>query len=204
MANWRAGWRFRPFWPRLEPIRLAGDGGGGRLGGMTFPTIAPFDAELRLATAEDTATLAQAIAPLLMAGDVILLHGPIGAGKTHFARALVQARLAAVGRAEDVPSPTFTLVQVYEAGEVEVWHADLYRLTHADEVVELGLDEAFEAAICLVEWADRLGTLRPAGALDLTLAPDAAGQLRRAHFHSDGAHWAQVFAALRDFGPGHG
>ena len=171
---------------------------------MSFSNPAQFDATLTLATAEDTAALARAVAPLLVPGDVILLHGPIGAGKTHFSRALIQTRLAALGQIEDVPSPTFTLVQVYEAGRVEIWHADLYRLNRQDEVIELGLDEAFTTAICLIEWPDRLGSLRPAGALDLTLDPDAQGLARRVRLHSDSGHWAKVFAAVRGFGFDHG
>ena len=83
-----------------------------------------------------------------------------------------------LGEAEDVPSPTFTLVQVYQDAGVEIWHADLYRLTHPDEVWELGLDQAFETAICLVEWPDRLGNHRPEGALTIRL--EALGDGRRA------------------------
>jgi tRNA threonylcarbamoyladenosine biosynthesis protein TsaE len=79
---------------------------------------------------------------------------------------------------EDVPSPTFTLVQVYDADGDEIWHADLYRLTHPDEVLELGLEDALADAICLIEWPDRLGPYAPKGALHLRL--DAAGEGRRA------------------------
>lgn len=110
-----------------------------------------------------TETLARRLAPHLRAGDVLLLEGPIGAGKTHFARALIHA----LGVAEDVPSPTFTLIQTYEAPDFDIWHADLYRLTHPDEAVELGLHEAFETALCLVEWPDRLGSDAPEQALTL-------------------------------------
>lgn len=125
-------------------------------------------AELSIFLPDDAATarLGQWLAPRLAPGDVILLEGPIGAGKSHLARALILARL---GRAEDVPSPTFTLVQTYEA-DAEIWHADLYRLTHPDEVIELGLEAAFATAICLVEWPDRLGDLTPPDALHLRLA----------------------------------
>ncbi|MES2539315.1 MAG: tRNA (adenosine(37)-N6)-threonylcarbamoyltransferase complex ATPase subunit type 1 TsaE [Pseudomonadota bacterium] len=107
--------------------------------------------------------------------DVFLLEGPIGAGKSCLARAFIRARL---GREEEVPSPSFTLVQVYEAHGVEIWHADLYRLTHSDEVWELGLDDAFLTAICLVEWPDRLGAHVPPDAMRIRL--DAAGEGRRA------------------------
>ena len=120
----------------------------------------------------DTSRLAQVLAPRLRAGDTVLLEGPIGAGKTHFCRALIRARL---GREEDVPSPTFTLVQTYEA-DVDIWHADLYRLTHPDEARELGLEEAFEQAICLVEWPDRLGRYVPPGAIRIRLSPSGDGR----------------------------
>jgi tRNA threonylcarbamoyladenosine biosynthesis protein TsaE len=114
-----------------------------------------------------TERLARAMAPRLRPGDVLLLEGPIGAGKTHFARTLIQALLPVP---EDVPSPTFTLVQVYEGPGFPIWHADLYRLSRPDEAGELGLAEAFETALCLVEWPERLGPHRPPGALTLRFA----------------------------------
>ncbi len=125
-----------------------------------------------LATEADTNRLARAFAALLLPGDTVLLEGSIGAGKSHFCRALIQTRL---GRTEDVPSPTFTLVQTYEA-DVEIWHADLYRLTHPDEVLELGLDAAFADAICLIEWPDRLGNHQPDRAIRLRLATEGEGR----------------------------
>lgn len=134
---------------------------------------------LHLADADATAWLGQWFAARLQAGDCLLLDGQIGAGKSHFARAFIQARL---GRAEDVPSPTFTLVQSYQA-DVEIWHADLYRLSHPDEVLELGLDEAFDSAICLIEWPDRLGSLLPKGAMRLRFALEGEG--RRVAFLPD-------------------
>ncbi|WP_194097638.1 tRNA (adenosine(37)-N6)-threonylcarbamoyltransferase complex ATPase subunit type 1 TsaE [Marivivens aquimaris] len=123
----------------------------------------PTTRTITLPSETDTAALAQRFAPMLSAGDVLLLEGDIGAGKTAFSRALIRARL---GYDEDVPSPTFTLVQTYE-DEVDIWHCDLYRLTHPDEAVELGLEEAFEEAICLIEWPDRLADLAPKTALTL-------------------------------------
>lgn len=123
---------------------------------------------LILPTEADTAALAQRLAPLLRAGDALLLSGSIGAGKSFFARALIRARLG--NPAEEVPSPSFTLVQTYQADGVEVWHCDLYRLTSAQDLWELGLEEAFERSICLIEWPDRLGGLAPVDALHLSFA----------------------------------
>lgn len=125
-----------------------------------------------LATEQDTTRLGHWLADHLRGGDCLLMQGAIGAGKSHLARAFIQARLQ---RAEDVPSPTFTLVQTYQA-DVEIWHADLYRLTHPDEVLELGLADAFEDAICLVEWPDRLGHLAPPDALRLSLTNEGNGR----------------------------
>jgi tRNA threonylcarbamoyladenosine biosynthesis protein TsaE len=126
--------------------------------------MAPALFEFSLADEDATARLATQIAPRLKASDTLLLVGDIGAGKSAFARALIRARL---GRMEDVPSPTFTLVQTYQDTEGDIWHCDLYRLTHPDEAMELGLDEAFETAICLIEWPDRLGQATPETALTL-------------------------------------
>lgn len=157
---------------------------------------------VHLPDAEATARLARALGARLGAGDVLLLDGQIGAGKTHFARALIQHRLlAGPGRAEDVPSPTFTLVQTYDLGDLEIWHADLYRLTAPEEAEELGLDEAFSTALCLVEWPDRLAGLAPDTALALSLAPEGPGDGRRLLLQGPRDRWAErLDAALAEAG----
>lgn len=142
-----------------------------------------------LTSPAETTSLAARIAPLLDGGDVILLQGDVGAGKTHFARSLIQARL---DRAEDVPSPTFTLVQTYETVSVDIWHADLYRLTSTSEVEELGLLAAFETEICLVEWPDRLGDLAPLDALHLSFAQGADEDGRVVSAKSGTTRWASL------------
>ncbi|ETX12887.1 ATP-binding protein [Roseivivax halodurans JCM 10272] len=151
---------------------------------QTFETVLP--------DADATAALGRALGGVLRAGDCVLLEGGLGAGKTHLARALIQSRLVAP---EDVPSPTFTLVQVYETRGPEIWHADLYRLSGPDEVIELGLDAAFETAICLVEWPDRLGDITPAEALTVELVPEDAGG-RRAIVRWTDAAWDARLAGL--------
>ncbi|EEE37917.1 uncharacterized P-loop hydrolase UPF0079 [Rhodobacteraceae bacterium KLH11] len=124
---------------------------------------------LTLHSPEETAAIAARMGSRLQPGDTILLEGAIGSGKTHFARALIQSVLAV---SEDIPSPTFTLVQVYDTELGEVWHSDLYRLGSVEEIEELGLIDAFEASICLIEWPDKLGSLTPQPALLIRFTAD--------------------------------
>ena len=140
----------------------------------------------QLSSPDATCAFAQAMAPLLKAGDVILLSGGVGAGKTHFARCLIQALLPAP---EDVPSPTYTLVQTYPGKTAEIWHADLYRLSDPFEVIELGLTEAFSDAICLVEWPDRLADMAPKTALCLALEPGEEDDQRLLRLSWSDANW---------------
>ena len=148
--------------------------------------MSPERRHLTLQSPDETASLAQRIAPVLRPGDTILLSGGIGAGKTHFARALIQKRLAVP---EDVPSPTFTLVQTYETGTGEIWHADLYRLDGPQSIDELGLAEAFDTAICLVEWPDRLGDLAPEQALFVAFESGPVDEARSLEFTWTDPRW---------------
>lgn len=138
---------------------------------------------------EKTCQLAQRIGAMLSPGDIICLVGGIGAGKTHFARCVIQSLLTVP---EDVPSPTFTLVQEYDTDRGPLWHADLYRLTGPDEVVELGLAEAFDTAICLVEWPDRLGDLLPETALTLRFSDGPEDDSRQIDLSWTVPRWADV------------
>ena len=149
---------------------------------------------LSLADADHTARVAGRLGGMLTSGDTILLTGDVGAGKTHFARALIQSLLTTH---EDVPSPTFTLVQTYETLRGPVWHADLYRLGSSYEIEELGLVDAFETAICLVEWPDRLGLLRPASALDLLLETTSDDTRRLTASWEEGS-WRAKIESLRE------
>jgi tRNA threonylcarbamoyladenosine biosynthesis protein TsaE len=130
--------------------------------------------QLTLADLAATEALARRLAGLLRPGDTILLEGPLGAGKSALARALLRALTN--DPALEVPSPTYTLVQAYQTPIGLVQHFDLWRLDRAADLAELGWDEG-EAA--LVEWPDRLGALRPADALSVTLQP-LEGDARRA------------------------
>jgi len=144
--------------------------------------------------ADETANLAAQIATRLTPGDVILLTGDVGAGKTHFARSLIQSVLDAP---EDIPSPTFTLVQTYDTKIGDVWHADLYRLTSVFEIEELGLIDAFDTAICLVEWPDRLGPLTPANALHIAMHPGESDDARHLTMRWQDPVWADKLGALQ-------
>lgn len=138
---------------------------------------------------DETAALARKLGLLLRIGDCLLLDGPIGAGKTHFARSLLRGILRSP---EDIPSPTFTLVQTYDTECGDVWHADLYRLNGPHDLMEIGLTEAFETGICLIEWPDRLGDLIPDGALYLRFT-DVPGKpmARQIEFGSSDQNWGK-------------
>jgi tRNA threonylcarbamoyladenosine biosynthesis protein TsaE len=139
-----------------------------------------------------TAGFATGLAALARRGDIIALSGDLGTGKTVFARAFIRARLR---HDEEVPSPTFTLVQIYEADETAIWHFDLYRLTAPDEAWELGIEEAFAEGIALIEWPDRLGLLLPARRLDLTFEFGEEAESRRAVIAAAG-EWQTRIAGL--------
>ena len=133
--------------------------------------------KIALSDAEATTRLGQVIAPLLAAGDSVLLYGPLGMGKSTLARGLIRALTTPD---EDVPSPTFTLVQFYDS-EPPVAHFDLYRLTRPEEAFEIGLDEALDEGCAVIEWPERLGEaperfLGP-DRLTLIIAEDGEGRL---------------------------
>ena len=147
-----------------------------------------------------TRALAEQLATLVWVPDVILLSGDLGAGKTAFARAFIRAWSADPDT--DVPSPTFTLVQPYETSRGPVWHFDLYRLGDPDELWELGIEQAFAEAICLIEWPDRLGSWVPVDRLEITLdLCDQGGSetetARIANLAGFGS-WEHRLAALQD------
>jgi len=118
-----------------------------------------------LPNAAATQELGAKIGRVLKAGDCVALRGDLGAGKTSLVRGLVQAALGDV----DVPSPTYTLVQIYDLPDYELWHCDLYRLETPNDAYELGLIDAMLDAVCIIEWPDKLGDLLPKNALELRL-----------------------------------
>ena len=128
-----------------------------------------------LASEADTNAVGQYLAGQLRIGDVITLSGPLGVGKTALARAMIKA----LGHDGEVPSPSFAIVQPYETIDPPLWHVDLYRIERADEIAELGLENAFDESAMVVEWPERAGedawpeSLR----LSLDFAPDGARRL---------------------------
>lgn len=160
---------------------------------------------LDLPDASATDRLGQWFADHLAPGDCFLLSGPIGAGKTHFARALIRSVLASRGADEDVPSPTYTLVQTYAAPGYDIVHADLYRLHSVSDLAELGLDDAFAAGVTLVEWPDRLGDAAPASALRVGLSDTNDGSSRRARLAGPRDRWqGRLDSLARDWPARHG
>ncbi|MCF2906015.1 tRNA (adenosine(37)-N6)-threonylcarbamoyltransferase complex ATPase subunit type 1 TsaE [Octadecabacter sp. CECT 8868] len=145
---------------------------------------------LRLQSESETAQLGQTLAQIAEPGDCFLLRGQIGVGKSSLARSFIRAIL---GPDVEVPSPTFTLVQSYDYGDVEIWHADLYRLGDPQEAVELGLVDAFEDHICLIEWPELLGDMVPNTALDIYLEISDDAHLCTITFDETWANRMRVF-----------
>jgi tRNA threonylcarbamoyladenosine biosynthesis protein TsaE len=142
---------------------------------------------------DETATeaLASRIAAVARPADVIALKGELGAGKTALARAFIRAR----GNPDEVPSPTFTLVQIYDADTTEIWHFDLYRLRNPGDAWELGIEDAFASAISLIEWPERLGPLLPERRLEIGLSYGDNPGARRALL-DPGKEWQPRLALI--------
>lgn len=130
---------------------------------------------------QETADIAEQMAKITKQGDVWALHGTLGAGKSVFARAFIQSLTGA----KEVPSPTFTLVQMYVAPEFDVYHYDLYRLKKSDEIFELGVEEAFYSGVSLVEWPEKMGEFAPRNMWHVKI--EINDDRRVIHIHSDDA-----------------
>lgn len=153
------------------------------------------EATFALADAEATTALGARLAPLLQAGDAVLLYGPLGMGKSTLARGLIRALTRPD---EDVPSPTFTLVQFYES-QPPIAHFDLYRLTRPEEAYEIGLDEALDEGCVLIEWPERLGEdsawIAGTNLLSITLAENGQGRVATV---SGAGSWDERLQDLHD------
>lgn len=141
----------------------------------------PPEGDFRLDDEAATQRLGAAVARSLQVGDAVCLYGPLGAGKSTLARALIRAL---THPEEEVPSPTFTLVQTYDA-TFPLAHFDLYRLASADEADELGLDEALAEGAVVIEWPERLDGRLPHCRLDIEIEIDGSGRRARLTPHGD-------------------
>ena len=155
--------------------------------------------QLELPNLSATQHLGALLADGLKAGDVISLSGPLGAGKSALARAII---VAANPYESDIPSPTFSLIQIYElADRTPLWHLDLYRIESPEDAMQLGLDDAFLDAVCLIEWPDRLEKFLPDRTLSVHLCQadgddldDEAG-IRLAKIKAP-PHWASRLQSI--------
>lgn len=121
---------------------------------------------------EDTEKLAQKFANQAKQGDVFALFGTLGMGKSVFARAFIKSLTAT----EEVPSPTFTLLQTYDAKDFEIYHYDLYRLKSAEEIFELNMEEAMACGVCLIEWPEKMGGYLPRKCIKINITPCGNGR----------------------------
>lgn len=137
-------------------------------------------------SAEKLEAFGRRLAGIVGAGDVIFLIGELGAGKTTLARGII---LSISKTAEDVTSPTYNLIHIWDGPNYPIWHADLYRLQEPAEVANLGLEDAFDSALSLVEWPDRMGEMAPAQRLDICLFHHDGG--RKLTLRPHGQNWKQ-------------
>ncbi|NVK19853.1 MAG: tRNA (adenosine(37)-N6)-threonylcarbamoyltransferase complex ATPase subunit type 1 TsaE [Methylocystaceae bacterium] len=126
--------------------------------------------KINIENQSQTELCAQRIAHISQPGDVIALYGDLGVGKSVFSRAFIRELTT---DDEEVPSPTFTLVQIYEAEASEIYHFDMYRLESPDDALELGIEEAFSDGVSLIEWPSKLGNYLPWDCLNIEIAPGA-------------------------------
>lgn len=132
-----------------------------------------------------TMTFGSRLARCCRAGDILALNGDLGSGKTVFARGFIQG--AGLVH-EEVPSPTFTLVQVYDGDAFPIYHFDLYRLEDPEDAFELGIEDAFADGVSLIEWPERLGGYLPPHRLELRFDVAPGSDLRHVEISGTGWH----------------
>lgn len=158
-------------------------------------TSRPETVVIELAGLGATRELAECLARIVKPGDVLALHGDLGVGKSQFARDFIRFL---TDQNEDVPSPTFTLLQTYESDICDICHFDLYRLETPEESFELGIEDAFHDCISIIEWPNRLGPYLPRNRLDIQLSI-TKGKNHRQAILTPHADWSE---RLRDAGHG--
>ena len=150
---------------------------------------------VRLISGDESQTqrLAATLARQCLPGDCILLNGDLGAGKTAFARGFIQTLSPA---STEIVSPTFNLVQTYPAGRIMIWHFDLYRLKTPQDTQEIGLDEALQSGITLIEWPELAKDVYPPSALHVHITLGSAPDERQLSFSGLAAHWKDRLCKL--------
>ena len=150
-------------------------------------------------TPKKTLVLSTLFSKLLRAADSVLLFGDIGSGKSFFARGVIQNMMINQNiRVQEVPSPTFTIVQTYDLLLPSVWHIDLYRVLDADEIFELDLEDGFETGICLIEWPGKLGDRIPKRNISITFESAELNQdMRTVTVEFNGVVWNYALDAVK-------
>ena len=149
-------------------------------------------------TIQQTVSISRALAELVRPGDTLLLFGDIGSGKTFLSRTLIQKMMQSQGIAlEDVPSPTFTILQIYDTISPTVWHLDLYRISNSEEIIDLDLEKALENNVCLIEWPENMGLYVPKRNLSITLEETlGACDSRTITLEFNDAGWEHIISGL--------
>jgi len=149
-------------------------------------------------TIQQTVYIAEILAEVIRPGDTVLLFGEIGSGKTFFSRAMIQKMMEKQGAVvEDIPSPTFTIVQIYDTLVPPVWHLDLYRISNPDEIIDLDLENALEKHVCLIEWPQNMGLHVPERNISITLEEIlGSDDVRNIDFEFYGTGWEHIFRGL--------
>ena len=149
-------------------------------------------------TSDQTLQVADFFARVLKPGDILLLFGDIGVGKSFFARGLIQSMMINQGLSvEEVPSPTFTIVQTYDLLSPPVWHLDLYRFVDSEEIHELGLTEVFNSIICCIEWPNKMGTFIPKRNISMKFDLIETCESRKVFIEFNGNGWEYVCEGLK-------
>jgi len=152
--------------------------------------------QVSVTTENETAAFAKKLGSVLKARDIVTLNGTLGAGKTAFARALIQGLC---GEKTEVPSPTFNLLLTYECDKAPIYHYDFYRLEDPEEVWELDIEDAFEDGITLIEWVSDLQNLAPENSLDVSITiPERADETARLITVTGSKVWQDRLKTLTD------
>ena len=142
--------------------------------------------------------LGEKISKFLNIGDVIMLNGDIGTGKTHFARSLINSRMFLENIISDVSSPSYNIVNVYDNIFPIIWHVDLYRLNSSEEIYELGLFSFFDEVIMIIEWPDKMGNLKPKRYLEFIFEEISDINKRKVSIRTYGENWKNILNIFKE------